>query len=187
VFQVLDQLDSAVAGANHTQLQGNVAVLGADRLDAGHLDSAGQNGFKVLHGQRPGEGFFVEEPVERPGLGEQLSVGRLAHQVLVALPLLGDLGDLAVQRVFAGAGFFSLLVEGAQTQAQAKGNRGQHGHGDAQALEGRPEIGVGAGGEIERDAHRLGLSCPRQRAGHAGQAQVAERRGPHGQVFVRGV
>ena len=103
MFQIAHQFDGAVAGTNHAQMQRDVPVLGADGLEGGNLHAAGQNRFKILHGQRPGEGLLVEELVEGIGLREQLGIVGPLHQGLVALPLLGDAGDLGVEGVFAGA------------------------------------------------------------------------------------
>ncbi len=68
--------------------------------------------------------------------------GGLPHQVLVALALPVDGVDLASSECFAGAGRFGLLMEDVQAQAKSDGDHGKHSHGDAQALEGRPKIGV---------------------------------------------
>ena len=78
----------------------------------------------------------------------------------------------AVEGVLAGAGLLGLLVEGMEAEAKSDGEQSQNAHGDAQALDGRAEIGEGAGGEIEGYAH--GLAGPRQCAGSAGDACVAE-------------
>jgi len=55
--------------------------------------------------------------------------------------------------VVAGAGGFGLLVDGVQAKAEQDGNQRQNAHGDAQALNGRSQIGEGAGGEIEGNSH----------------------------------
>jgi len=54
---------------------------------------------------------------------------------------------------FGGARLFGLLVNGAQAEAEGDAQHDQHGHRDAQTLEGRSEIGVGACSEIDGDAH----------------------------------
>ena len=154
MFEVLDKIDGTVAGSDDAQVQGDIARLVAHRLKGGNLNAAGQDGLKVFHGQRPGEGLFVEELVERGDLAQQQGVGRLPHHVLVALPLAVDGVDPGLHVLLGRAGHFGLLVEGPQSQAKANGNHRQRRHGDAQALEGRPDVGVGAGGEIECDLHQ---------------------------------
>jgi len=149
MLQVLDQVDRAITRAHHPQSQGDGAGLVANRFQLGHLHSAGQYGFQVFHGQCPGEGLLIEKMVERDGMGQQLRVFRLPHQVLIALPFQGNLRDLAVYRVLAGAGIFRLLVKGAQPQQQAKADKDQHRHGDAQPLDGRSKVGVRMSSEIE--------------------------------------
>ena len=66
MLEVADQVDGAVAGAIDAEMEGDVAVFGANRLKRGDLHAAGENGFEVFHGQGPAEGFFVEELVEQP-------------------------------------------------------------------------------------------------------------------------
>ena len=119
------------------------------------IHAAGQHGFKILHGQRPGEGFFIEELVEGLGLEQHLVVGRRSHHILVSLPLLGDAGDLAVERMVAGAGCFGFAVQKVQSQPEEDSEEGEYAHADAQTLVGRSQVSEGAGGEIESDAHCL--------------------------------
>ena len=64
VLEIAHQIDGTVVGAIDAQMEGDVAVLGANRLESGDLHAAGKDGFKVLHGQGPGEGFLVKELVE---------------------------------------------------------------------------------------------------------------------------
>lgn len=163
VLEITDQFDGAVARAYDVEMEGNAAVLFADRLDGGDHYASGQDGFKVLHGERPGEGFFVEEFVEGLGLEQQAGVGRLAHEVLVSLPFLGDAGDLAVEGMIAGASGFSLTVKQVQSQTQEESEDGEHAHADAQTLVGWSQISKGARGEIESNAHGVNLPPPVRR------------------------
>jgi hypothetical protein len=172
VLEIAHQIDGTVVRAVDAQMEGDVAVLGADGLEGNHLDAAGQNGFKVLHGQGPGEGFLVEELVESVGLGEQLGVVGALHEGFVILALAGDAGDFAIEGVIAGAGLLGLLVEGVEADAEDDGQKGQNARADAEALEGRSKIGEGAGGEIERDAH--GLTCPHESASCGGDVCMTQ-------------
>ncbi len=124
VLEIADQIDGAVVRAVDAQMEGDVAVLGADGLESGDQDAAGENGFKVLHGQGPGEGFFVEELVEGVGLDEQLGVVGALHEGLVALALAGDAGDFAVEGVVAGAGLLGFLMKGVEADAEDDGQAG---------------------------------------------------------------
>ncbi len=73
-----------------------------------------------------------------------------------------------------GRGLLRLLVEERASPTPKRiAEHSQHGHGDAQPLDGRPQIGEGAGGEIECDAHRLARS--RQRACNAGKTGLRQR------------
>jgi hypothetical protein len=94
------------------------------------------------------------------------------HEVYVALALAVERGDLRVEDVLAGAGLFGLVVEGVEAETERDGNDGKDGESDAQTADGRAGIGEGAGGEIEGYAH--GLAHPRESAGDAGEAGVAE-------------
>ena len=73
------QIDGAIAGADDANMNGDVAVIGADGLDGGDLHAGGKNGFHGFHGEGPGEGLFVEELVESFGLREQLGIVGVAH------------------------------------------------------------------------------------------------------------
>jgi hypothetical protein len=180
VLQVLDQIDGPVAGPDDAQMEGDAAVLVAGGLEGVDLNAAGQHDFEVFHGQGPGEGFLLEEPVEGGGLDQQLGIGRLVHQVLVGFALLGDLGDFGVERVFAGAGILGLAVKGVQAQRQANADQDQDRHGDAQAFDGGAQVGVGAIGEIDRDAHDFRLLPPARRRPRRGSGYPAawQRRWP---------
>lgn len=166
MLEIPHQFHGLVSGTNDTQAQGNVSVLGAHRLDGDHLHAAGQNRFKIFHGQGPGERFFVKEFVELAGLGQQLRVVGPLHQGLVVLALQGNARDFAVEGVLAGARLFCLLMQGPQAQKQKHGHESENAHGHAQPLEGRSQVGEGATGEIESNPHRS--ACPRQCAGGAG-------------------
>jgi hypothetical protein len=48
-FEVDDQFEGLVARANHAQMQGDTAVLGASRLKGGDLHAAGEHHLQVLH------------------------------------------------------------------------------------------------------------------------------------------
>jgi hypothetical protein len=87
-------------------------------------------------------------------------------------------GDLVVEDAVAGAGLFSLVVEGVKAEAERDGNHGEDGECDAQSANGRAGIGEWAGGEIEGYAHLL--THPRERASDSGEAGMAERCGRAG-------
>ena len=84
---------------------------------------------------------------------EQLGVVGALHKGFVTQALAGDARDFTIERVLAGAGLLGLLMEGVESKTESDGQQSQDTHADAQALEGRSEIGEGAGGEIERNAH----------------------------------
>ena len=122
VLEIAHEIDGLVAWADNAKMHGDVAALVDDRLEGGNLDSGGEGGFEVLHGERPTEGLFVEELIERLRLLEELGVVRLAHQVLIALTLAVECGDLVVEGALAGAGLFGLIVEGVQAEEKPDGN-----------------------------------------------------------------
>ena len=83
MLQILHQFDGPVARTDYAQMEGDAALLVADRFKIGGLYSAGKHHFQVLHGQRPTEGFLIEELIQRANLGQQLHIGGLAHHLLL--------------------------------------------------------------------------------------------------------
>jgi hypothetical protein len=130
-------------------MHGDVALFVDDGLEGRDLQACGEDGLKVFHGEGPTEGLLLEELVERFGLLEELGIVRLLHEGLIALTLVVERGDLVVEDAFAGAGLFSLVVEGVKAEAERDGNHGEDGECDAQSANGRAGIGEWAGGEIE--------------------------------------
>src|SRR5579863_8559510 len=98
MFKVLDEFYVAIARADDTQANRDLAVL-YSRLEGVDLDAGGEDGFKVLHGEGPRERFFIEELIEALSLLESASIVRLLHHGLILLTLVGDLRDLAVKGV----------------------------------------------------------------------------------------
>jgi hypothetical protein len=117
MFEIAHQVNCAVARPDHLQVHGDAPVLAAFWFESSHLHSAREHGLEVLHRQGPGESFRIEEFVKHGRLFEQLRVSGLAHQVFVALPFLGNPGDLAVQRMITGAGYFGFPMNGVQAHA----------------------------------------------------------------------
>src|ERR1017187_6188305 len=123
MLQVSDQFDILVARADHMHAKSNVAVLGAGRLEGGHLNAAWQYSFQVFHCEGPGESFLVEQAIERGRLIQNFSIGRLPHHVLVALPLLLNAGNGSVERMVARPRFLSLVMQRVQAKTEADGHQ----------------------------------------------------------------
>jgi hypothetical protein len=153
--------------AYHVQVHGDVPVLVAHRLDPGHLHAGGQHRLQRFHGDRPRERLLIDELVEHFGLVEQLRIGGPLHKHLGAAALAFHLGNLEIDGLLAGARLGGLAIEQVQPDAEQKAEAGEDGHADPQPFDGRAQIGVGAGGEIESDSHDTS-GRSRQRAGHAG-------------------
>ena len=154
VLEVAHQVDGTVVGAKDAEFDSDVTVLAALRLDGGDLNAGGKDGFHGFHGEGPGKGLLIEAFIQEFGLRQDLRVAGLAHQVLILLALGLHAGDGAIEGVLAGASLLRLAVEEMQAQQEEQAKRGENGHADAEAFDGRAEIGEGARGEIECDAHR---------------------------------
>ena len=174
VLEIAHQVDCAVAGSGDAEVHGDVAVLVADRLDRCDLHAGGQHGFQGFHGQGPGESFLVEELVEGLRLVEQLGVVGLAHQGLGILALGANAGDLAVERVLAGAA--PLQLDGRRGANRVRRGR-ESTASTAMAMRSRLSTGRrSVKGRVARlSVIRIRLARSRQRACNAGKTGLRQR------------
>ena len=154
------EIVGVIAGTDDAHMHSDVAVGRADRLDGGDLHAGGKNGFHGFHGEGPGKGLCVEELVELFGLSEHARILGPAHHGGGCGTLGFDTGKPAVERVLEIAGRVGLAVEEMKAQEEEETEHGERSHGDAQTLDRRTDVGVGASGEIERNPHRVSSLPP---------------------------
>ncbi len=130
--------------------------------------------------------FCVEELVQFFGLSEHAGILGTAHHGGGCGTIGFDTGKPAVERVLEIAGRIGLSVEEMKAQKEEQTEHGERSHGDAQTLDRRTDVGVGASGEIESNTQESARSG--QRACDAGKTGLRKRshdaflgsRGPFG-------